>query len=212
VRLLSARSVRGMLMTPWFVAGAGILIAATLVLESPRDAVLSYGPPSPGVQCLTPGCAAIAPKRQHDSLAVVRPGVRLNAAGAKGAAAARALPRRSAHTGAVAVRFRLIQHGQRGFIAVIIVHRGKKLGDWTLGFTIPGASISAVLGARWLPDASADGGVAERQPADWSPPQSQSSPQSPPLTPKTARIVIFGTGTPGKPAACTFDHRSCVFT
>lgn len=196
-----------MVVTPWFVAGAGILIAATLVLESPRDAVLSYGPPSPGVQCLTPRCAAIGPKRLHDALAVARPGVRLNPAGPKGAAAAaRALPRRSAHADAVAVRFRLIQHGQRGFIAVITVHRDKKLGDWTLGFTIPGASISAVLGAKWLPDASADGGVAERQPADWSPPQSPSP------SPKMARIVIFGTGTPGMPAACTFDRRSCVFT
>ncbi len=207
MRLLSARSVRGMLVTPWFVAGAGILIAATLVLESPRDAVLSYGPPSPGVQCLIPRCAAIAPKHLHDSLAVVRPGVRLNAAGPKGAAA-RALPRRSAHTGAVAVRFRVIQRGQRGFIAVITVHSGKNLGDWTLGFTIPGASISAVLGAKWLPDAGADGGVAEREPADWSP---SPTPQSPP-PPKMARIVIFGTGTPGKPEACTFDSRICVFS
>lgn len=198
--------MRSLLGTPWFVAGAGILIAAAVVLESPVNAVLSYGPANPGVPCQIPGCATIATKHVPDSVAALKPGAQLNAAGSRhAAAAARAVPHRAAQpaSAAVTVRFRILQHGQDGFIGVITVDGSKKLGDWTLGFTIPGASISGVWGARWQSDGSDTGGVADGQPSPW--PQSQSAANM-------ARIVIFGTGTPGRPTACTFDSQTCVFS
>src|ERR1039457_2642529 len=39
-----SRWVRGSLVTPWFAAGAGIVVAALLAVESPHQ-VLSFGPP-----------------------------------------------------------------------------------------------------------------------------------------------------------------------
>jgi hypothetical protein len=219
--------VRSLLVTPWFVAGAGILIAATLVLESPRSAVLSYGPPNSGVQCATPDCAPIAPGHSHDSLAVVKPGTRLNPARAKNpartknaGAVATALPHSSALPvpTAVTVRFRIITYGQGGFIGVITVRGQARLSDWSLGFVIPGASIRGVWGAKWQADARGDGGVAEQAPGQLPgrPQQQQQSESGGPLSSRTgakvARILVFGSGLPGKPAACTFDGRSCVFS
>lgn len=204
--MLGGRTVRSLLVTPWFAAGAGILIAATLVLESPTNAVLSYGPVTPGALCQNPDCVTSAPKHAPDSLATLKPGVQLNAAGTKHAGtAASALPRGSARPApaAVTVGFHVVRQGQGGFVAVITVPGSRKLGGWTLGFTIPGARISRVLGAKWQIDASGDGGVADGQPSSW--PRYRAAA-------KTANIVIFGTGTPGQPAACTFDSRSCVFS
>jgi hypothetical protein len=208
-RLLDGRSARSLFVTPWFAAGMGILIAATLVLESPTDAVLSYGPISPGVPCRTHGCRATGPRHEPDSLAIAKPGVRLKVARTRRSGAAGGQSRRpaspaapaAAAPGAVTVSFRVVQQGLGGFIAIITVSGSRSLGDWTLGFTIPGASIKGVGGARWRGDASGDGGVAQAQPEPWR--QSRSPA-------KIARIVVFGTGTPGRPAGCTFDGTSCV--
>ncbi|MGO8884008.1 MAG: hypothetical protein ACLPUO_24525 [Streptosporangiaceae bacterium] len=42
-----SRWVRASLVTPWFAAGVGIVVAATFALQSPRQ-ILSFGPPSYG--------------------------------------------------------------------------------------------------------------------------------------------------------------------
>jgi hypothetical protein len=95
----------------------------------------------------------------------------------------------------------VIRHGRGTFIAVITVQSSRKLGDWTLGFVIPGARISDVWGGKWQPSASGSGGVASGQPWPWE----RSGPG-------TARIVIFATGRPRVPAGCTFDGEGCVFS
>ncbi len=158
-RLLSGRTVRSLLMTPWFVAGMGVLITATLVLESPTDAVLSYGPPA-GSPCGAPGCVRTTPRHAHGSLAsrpsvplepAVRPTSRTRHA-ARGARAPQpTLPPRRVPAGpsAVTVSFRVVSQDHRGFIAMITMYSQDSLGDWTLGFAIPGASIKGVGGARW---------------------------------------------------------------
>ena len=193
-----------MLVTPWFAAGAGILIAAALVLESPTNAVLSYGPPSSGVPCQTPGCATIVPRHAPDALATAKPGTQLNASGTQHAPASplrRKPPRPPAAR--VSVSFRVFQQQAGRFVGVITLLGAGQLGNWTLAFTLPGASISGVAGAGWQRNASGDGGVASGQSLTWRQPASLD---------KTARIVIFGTGTPGRPGECVLDGSSCDFS
>jgi hypothetical protein len=47
-----------MMLTPWFAAGAGIVVAAAVALDSP--AALTYSPAGPGTHCQAGGCATAA--------------------------------------------------------------------------------------------------------------------------------------------------------
>jgi hypothetical protein len=198
-------------MTPWFVAGMGVLITATLVLESPTDAVLSYGPPA-GSPCGAPGCVRTTPRHAHGSLAsrpsvplepTVRPTSRTRHA-ARGARATQpTLPPRRVPAGpsAVTVSFRVVSQDHHGFIAMITMYSQDSLGDWTLGFAIPGASIKGVGGARWR-SSGADSGVAQAQQSPWLRSRSGAT---------MARFMVFGAGLPGHPVSCSFDGRDCAF-
>src|SRR5262249_17804198 len=48
------RLARSLMVTPWFAASAGIVIAAALAVDSP--AALMYVPNAPVVHCLASGC------------------------------------------------------------------------------------------------------------------------------------------------------------
>jgi hypothetical protein len=220
--------MRELLVTPWFAAGVGIVIAAMLALATPRHAVLSYGPLDPGVPCQNSRCATVVPA--HGSLASARPGVQLelpeirrapavpDAAGqpgarprparparparsARSARSARPASARSASSAGATVHYAVLPQGNGTFLAVITVRSSKKLGNWSLEFVIPGARISDVWGARWQPSARGDGGVASGHPWPWT----RSGPGM-------AKIVIFATGKPRPPASCTFDGGSCVLS
>jgi hypothetical protein len=203
------RRMRGLLVTPWFAAGAGILIAATLALGAPRHAVLSYAPIDPGVLCKNPRCATAVPTHAPGSLAGAQPGIALKvpkvapapAVPAPAPAAQPSATPRLATASDIAVHYVLLRHQHGGFLAVISVQSRQKLGSWTLGFTIPGVAISDVWGARWQPSASGSGGVASGQPWPW-----------PRSGPGMAKIVIFATGRPRPPTGCTFNGQSCAFS
>jgi hypothetical protein len=53
------RLARSLMMTPWFAAGAGIVIAAAMAAGS--QAALTYAPSDPGTRCPVSGCASPAP-------------------------------------------------------------------------------------------------------------------------------------------------------
>lgn len=207
-RLLDGRSMRSLLVTPWFAASLGVLITAMLVLESPTDAVLSYGPPA-GSPCASPRCVSPGARHAPGSLAArpgarLDPGVRRNSRARHPLAAApsRHQSARHAAPSAVSVSFQVISRDHRGFIAMITLFSRHSLGDWTLGFTIPGTSIRGVGGARWRGDGG-DSGIAQAQPSPWLRSSSGAG---------TARFMVLGTGTPGHPTGCTFNGRSCVFS
>jgi len=210
------RSLRSLLVTPWFAAGVGVLVAATVALEAPKHAVLSYGPVDPGVLCKNLGCASAAPLRSPGSLASAKPGVQLpppaqtrtpavtrtrtQHAQAAPAPAAQPAPTTD-RSPQITIHFAVLKHGNGNFLGVITVRSSQDLGDWSLGFTIPGARISDVWGAQWQPSASLDGGIANGQPWPWPRPG-----------PGMAKIVIFATGTPRSPTSCLFDGESCAFS
>jgi hypothetical protein len=198
-------------VTPWFAAGMGMLVTASLVLGSPTDAVLSYGPPG-GSPCRAPGCVRTVPKHGHGSLAS-RPSIQLEPTvrptnsfrHSRSVPAPPASPSAGAPKAAppaVTVSFRVVSQDQRGFIAMITMSSSGSLGDWTLGFTIPGASIKGVGGARWR-SGGADSGIAQAQQSPWL--RARSGAQ-------LARFMVFGTGVPGRATGCSFDGRDCAFS
>src|SRR6266567_2249041 len=133
------RSMRGLLVTPWFAAGVGILIAAALALATPRHAVLSYGPVNPGIPCKLPGCASPALRPRPGSLASAKAGIQLRLpvirrapAGTTAVAVWPSATPRPASPAEIAVRYAVIRHGRGTFLAVITVQSSRRLGDWTL--------------------------------------------------------------------------------
>src|SRR5260370_34159940 len=56
VRRSRLRLARSLLATPWFAAGAGIMIAAVLAVDSPT--ALTYGPTFPGPRCPVHRCGS----------------------------------------------------------------------------------------------------------------------------------------------------------
>jgi hypothetical protein len=216
-RTFVSRWVRGSLVTPWFAAGAGIVVAALLAVESPHQ-VLSFGPPV-YQHCSSQHCTA-GVRPTPGSLAGSTPGVPIKHAqpanvrrAAVGPHAFAGEPARSAGNRAapahppaapvVTVHFQLLgrhRPGYRGFAALITL-QGSKPGDWTLRFVLPGAQIERVWGAHWRPSPSDDGGTATGQPWPW--PHSDGD---------QARIAILGTGTSGPPTGCVFDGARCSFS
>ena len=83
---------------------------------------------------------------------------------------------------------------------MITVRSHRKLDTWTLAFTFSGTQVQRVWGATWQPDSTGQGGVATGQPWPW-PGQKASA----------ARIVIFASGPPARPASCSFDGATCSF-
>lgn len=216
-----ARSFRGILMTPWLSAGAGIVVAAGLALNVPH-AVLSYTPTYPGANCRQPACASAAPRQPAGGLAATRPGVRLPHAGrARGhrragsgvspatpavpppkhpATPASARRPASRHGAPVDVRYQTVQRWPTGFTALITITGRAGLGHWRLAFRYPGVHVDSVTGAKWVARHDGHGGVASAVPWPWGQPAGNQ-----------VRILIIANGTPGQPAGCRFDGASCSF-
>ena len=98
------------------------------------------------------------------------------------------------------IGYRTIRVSDSGFVAMITVRSHRKLDTWTLAFTFSGTQVQRVWGATWQPDSTGQGGVATGQPWPW-PGQEASA----------ARIVIFASGPPARPASCSFNGTACSF-
>jgi len=197
----SRRMIRSLMLTPWFAFSAGIVIAASLTLVSPR-AVLSF-PPGAGGSCQGTGCGSTGYPRAKGPLPASRwevklPQVKTVPAGQHGGGAA---VRKATleQTGPVRVYYALLPGYGDHFVAVIEIVGHKALGTWTLRFFIPGTQIKLIIFAKWTPEGP-DGGVASSSP--WLSRRSG---------PDQVRIVILGTGTPAWPRGCRFDGNRCVF-
>ena len=84
-------------------------------------------------------------------------------------------------------------------MAVILVRSRHRLGNWELRFSLPGGTIEHIMWAKWRHDGRG-GVVVDGAPLPW--PRSGDN---------EARVVVFGSGTPGWPAGCQFDGGSCAF-
>ena len=230
--------MRGLLITPWFAAGAGFVIAAALALNSPHT-VLTYRPdtvPCAG-NCKTTG-------QSNGSAAVATPGVQIKTASP---ARAGSHPRRGSsagpgHTGGhhgggtgapsgAGVGFRVLFNKYNQFSALITVPAGQTAHGWSLKFEIPGAQITRVWGAQWEPSGN-DGGLAtmlgrQSGPGPGSPggQSSQGSDGPGPGWPGWRQwqshhgwwpahgngFLVVGQGRPVTPVGCVLNHATCHF-
>ena len=179
------------MLTPWFAVSVGIVVATSLTLAAPRPA-LTF-PPTRSGHCARSGCstASLPARGRAPAIKHVDP------------LPATPLPDSQRTTAnvraAVRVEFELLPRHDSKFMAVILVEGRKSLGRWNLQFTLPGAHIESIIWARWARE-SADGVVVTGSPLPW--PRSGAN---------EARLIIFGSGTPGWPSGCSFDGGLCTF-
>ena len=196
------RLVRSLLLTPWFAAGAGIVIAAAVAVGSP--AALTYSQAGPGVHCSVGSCAGPAPQRPE--VATASPGVALKVGGhRRGAASASSAPPRAATSGGGAgyqLGYQVIGHRRRGFIAIITMPGDLRPGTWSLAFVFPSARVERVWGALWQPSGDGNGGTA-LGPVQWA--------GRPPGAAGARQLLVLARGASKTPSTCTLDGVSCSF-
>jgi hypothetical protein len=231
--------MRGLLITPWFAAGAGFVIAAGLALNSPHT-VLTY---RPNTEPCVGNCTSTGPSR--GSAALATPGVQIKTASpARTGDGAHARRRSSAGSGptggrhgggtgasaGAGVGFRVLFNKYNQFSALITIPAGQTAHGWSLQFKIPGTQITRVWGAQWAP-AGSDGGLATmlgRQPAisgGQGAPSSQGPDGPGPGWPGWRELeshhgwwpehgngfLVVGQGRPVTPVGCVLNHAACHF-
>ena len=177
-----SRRMRGLLVTPWFAAGAGFVIAAALSLNAPRT-FLTYRPNN------TPSTSKCATCVAPESVPTSKPGVQIksvNPAVIGGPGPARP-----------AVRFHLGPERDGAFSVTFTLPADLPGNGWRLQFALPGRSITGVYGARWRPDAGGHGGTAAGylSPAD----------------PAAVSFTVSASGSPVTPAGCLLNAKPCHF-
>jgi len=177
------RIVRGAMLTPWFAVSVGIVIATSLTLAAPHPA-LTF-PPSKSGRCAH-ACGVVSPV----------PNGRRDAAKHENPLSSRP---DAAEQSAVTVEYAEQPTHKGQFMAVIVIMGRHPLKHWMLKFTLPGAQISSIWWAKWRHE-GADGVIVRGSPLPW--PRSGAN---------EARIVIAGSGTPGRPSGCVFDSAPCAF-
>jgi hypothetical protein len=190
------RLARSLMMTPWFAAGAGIVIAAAMAVDS--QAALTYAPGDPGLRCQVSGCASPAPGHPP-GLATAHPGVALKTTAPQpaGTEAASSGPRPGAEAG-YQLGYQVIRRWHSGFIAMITMPGDLKRGTWSLQFGFPSARIDRVSGALWQPWRNGDGGTA-RGPWQWR------------GGGDARQLTVSATGKPTDPSRCSLDRMRCGY-
>jgi hypothetical protein len=195
--------VRSLLLTPWFAAGAGIVIAAAVAVGSP--AALTYSQAGPSVHCSVSNCTGPAPQRP--AVTTASPGVALKVSGGHGRGAASAGSARAgaATSGGAAgyqLGYQVIGHRRRAFIAIITLPGDLKPGTWSLAFAFSSARVKRVWGALWQPSGNGNGGTA-LGPTQWA--------GRPPGTAGARQFLVLAKGASKAPSNCTLNGVSCSF-
>jgi cellulose binding protein with CBM2 domain len=197
-RLALARSL---MVTPWFAAGAGIVIAAALAVDSP--AALTYVPTDPGVRCPVSGCTGGVPGH-GPAVAAATPGVPLPAGSGPRIGADPAGPASQGGAGpAYQAGYQVVRRWSSGFLASITMPANMRLGPWSLQLAFPSAHVDRVWGARWQPSGNGDAGTAT---GSWPGPGRGRGGGA-----DDGQVVISATGTATTPSACRLDGVSCRF-
>jgi hypothetical protein len=198
------RLARSLLATPWFAAGAGIVIAAVLAVDSP--AALTYGPTFPGERCPVHGCGSGSGSSPGQagtatpSVQLKAPGLEMNGGVAAGAG------RHGRGVRGTLLGFQVVRRWPSGFLAVITIPRAVSNGSWSLRFAFPAAHVDRVWGALWQPSDDGDGGMALALH-----PRPGPSSETPGREPDTGRVTVSATGTPTAPSGCVLDGANCRF-
>jgi hypothetical protein len=190
------RLARTLLATPWFAAGAGIVIAAVLAVDSPT--ALTYGPTFPIERCPVHGCG---PTGQPGQPATATPGVALGSPGLKMKGGATAHGDRP---GPVLLGYQIVRRWSSGFLALITIPGAGRTDRWSLWLVYATAHVDRVWGARWQPSGDGDGGTA-----DGSPDRPRHSRWDRAL--RADQVLVSASGAPQAPSGCALDGTNCGF-
>ena len=141
-------AARGLLVTPWFAAASGFVIAASLWIYSPH-ALLQFPDNAIGLQLCHDGCSQAGSQQGSGSLATSGKG-RLadpRRSGARAGSAPRVRNRPAASGLTFSYYFLPSQHGR--FTIRISVSGKRAIKDWRLTFDLRGDRIRQVWGADW---------------------------------------------------------------
>jgi hypothetical protein len=206
------RLARSLLVTPWFAAGAGVVIAAALAVNTPT--ALTYAPTGPGTQCSSHGCVDV-PQGRPPEVTTATPGVAIRPPDSNAAGAGSDHAQQRGGMG-IALTYHIVRQSESGFVAVITMPGAAKSGGWSLQFSFSAAHVNRVWGAHWQPSSDGAGGTANGPlpPEQGSSPASQTQP--PPGMPASDapdpdQMVVSATGRPQTPSSCTLDGITCSF-
>jgi len=207
--------VRGLLVTPWFAAASGFVIAVSLWIYSPHPQ-LAFPDNATGtseVPCTPDGCSQHFDRQSAGSL-TIKSGQQF-APQHQSAKPAKTQTRGQTRTAASGLAFGyIVQPAADGNFWLIVTVTGKHpIKDWRLGFVLPGAHIQTVYGADWQ-EADSHGGTA--RPFTGDPSQQHGAPgdwggQGGPHDQPGVFFTVLASGKPVAPTRCTFDGASCTF-
>lgn len=195
-------AARGLMMTPWFAAASGFVIAASLWIYAPH-AHLQFNSPGNAIQTQPchDSCAGGGSHRGHGSLA--------------SSGKHRLADRRSgaAVSGLTFSYVPLVS--QDGKFTIRISVTGKRaIKNWTLAFVLPGDRIRWVWGASWQ-RTSRDSGTAspgDGQAGNWpGGGQAGNGPFGGNHQQYGFTFLVSGTGRQVRPTSCRYDGKSCAF-
>jgi hypothetical protein len=220
IRGVARGAARSLLVTPWFAAGAGFVLAAGLWAYSPHTELkfpTSTNAPY-GVPCTTAECGP------GSQLATSTPSKRIPRQASHPRTGRADVAGRHAAISDLSFTFSVPWQQNGGFQALIVV-RGKHVpATWRLAFTMPGTHIRYVIGAQWQPSPGGDGGTAfasQQQFGGGGHGQGQGNGQGygdygqdqdgHRRPGGSISILVMGSGSPGTPTNCVFDGSSCTF-
>jgi hypothetical protein len=197
-----ARASRRLLVSPWFAAGAGVVIATGAIVLVPHNKL------AVGIShCSEPGGASCTKLVPQEAPLQAGPGKPVTTPPSKSSAPASMTVWYQPLTGST----------QYGF-SMWIKFRAPRSPQWRLSFVIPGARNVYVYGApRWQPSgtdgvtvSSYTAGTESAGSAGIAGHQDGTSGGSS-ATGGTVEFQVRGMGTPGAPVGCSFSLGSCQF-
>ena len=195
---------RGLLVTPWFAAAAGFVIAAGLWIISPHADLISTTP-AIGKATVGPGSTLTGKGDGRD---------RANASNSASSSSTShsAVASHGKHGKPVTVT--VLYHGivwhNGNFFLVISLPESLNGTRWKLEFQLPGDEDIKVLGARWQPSGE-DGGTARDQPPDAGHWQNYRHLGGYPSWHPGVDFFAHGLGSQVTPTGCKLNGRDCVF-
>jgi hypothetical protein len=193
-------AARGLIVSPWFAAGAGVVIATSAFLIAPR-AVQEF-PNNNGINVTHCSHAGCRPTPQGMlPLPLTEPGGQMRVTTATAA---------SGLTFGYYVLWQ--QHG--AFSMEISVSGSHAIGPWQLTFVIPGRYITSVAGANWQ-RSGVDGVIASgyvTTAGSYSRDGQGGDSSDGSRDQRFIQFIVTGAGTAAPPGGCFYNSAQCHFT
>ena len=198
------RAAHRLLVSPWFAAGAGFVIATGAIIYMPHA---TLNPAVTITRCKLASCK----QKQLTPQVGAKP---LPA----GTGAPILVPGNSSVIAGMSFRYQVQERSaQYGFSMLITIHSPRRLDRWNLAFVINGArDVYVTYGALWR-QSGTDGGTASSYASTESAGYAQISAHESggaveaSRTGYTVTFQVRGNGTPGPPTDCFYDGVRCHF-